>query len=200
MSEAMSTKEKILEAALTIFSEKGYDAASVDELAELAGVKGPAIYYHFKGKDAILDGIVEKVENHYEKHFGSPHNIEPFPNSLEELISISMKRIDFTIHDEKIKKIRRLIITEQFRNERMRNLATKHFVTGIENLYVATFEHMIREGILVPDDAKILASEFTAPITQLVHLIDREPEKEQQAMEKVKAHLEHFVKIYGRRN
>ncbi len=58
------------------------------------------------------------------------------------------------------------------------------------------FEEMMSDGLIISDEPKILAAEFTAPITGIVHLIDREPEKEEQAMDKIKAYMEHFVHIY----
>ena len=50
----MSPKEKLLFAALDLFSQKGYSATSVDEIAESIGIKGPNIYKYFKGKEGIL--------------------------------------------------------------------------------------------------------------------------------------------------
>ena len=50
----ISTKDRILEAALTVFSEKGYDGVGVDFIAETAGMKGPSLYKHFKGKEDML--------------------------------------------------------------------------------------------------------------------------------------------------
>ena len=40
----MSTKEKILEAALTLFAENGYDGTSVEQIANAIGIKAPSLY------------------------------------------------------------------------------------------------------------------------------------------------------------
>jgi AcrR family transcriptional regulator len=52
--EADSTRERILNVALELFTEKGYDGASLREIAERLGVTKAAIYYHFASKDDIL--------------------------------------------------------------------------------------------------------------------------------------------------
>jgi AcrR family transcriptional regulator len=52
--EAASTRERILNVALELFTEKGYDGASLREVAERLGVTKAAIYYHFASKDDIL--------------------------------------------------------------------------------------------------------------------------------------------------
>ena len=45
----MSTKEKILDAALTLFAENGYDGTSVEQIANIVGIKAPSLYKHYKG-------------------------------------------------------------------------------------------------------------------------------------------------------
>ena len=65
-----STRDKILDAALTLFSEKGYDGVGVDLIAENCGLKGPSIYKHFKGKEEILDVLISNLEDYYNEKFG----------------------------------------------------------------------------------------------------------------------------------
>ena len=60
MSE-LSTRDRILDSALTLFSEKGYDGVGVDLIAENAGIKGPSLYRHFKGKEDIFNCLIEEV-------------------------------------------------------------------------------------------------------------------------------------------
>jgi AcrR family transcriptional regulator len=52
--EAPSTKDRILNVALDLFTEKGFDGASLREVAERLGVTKAAIYYHFASKHDIL--------------------------------------------------------------------------------------------------------------------------------------------------
>ncbi len=54
LPEASSTRERILNVALDLFTEKGFDGASLREIAERLGVTKAAIYYHFASKDDIL--------------------------------------------------------------------------------------------------------------------------------------------------
>lgn len=49
-----STRERILDAALDLFIEKGFDGASLREIAEQLGFTKAALYYHFASKDDIL--------------------------------------------------------------------------------------------------------------------------------------------------
>ena len=54
----IDAKERILTAAIKLFSEKGYDASRVNEIANAANVNKALIYYYFKNKEDILDQLV----------------------------------------------------------------------------------------------------------------------------------------------
>ena len=51
----MDTKKKILDVALTLFSEKGYGNVYVSHIAEGVGIKAPSLYKHYKSKRDIFE-------------------------------------------------------------------------------------------------------------------------------------------------
>lgn len=56
--EAAITRENILNAAEELFAAQGFDRASLDRIAERAGVKRGAVHFHFKNKLGVLIGLV----------------------------------------------------------------------------------------------------------------------------------------------
>jgi AcrR family transcriptional regulator len=52
--------DEILDAALAVFTEKGFEAARVDDIAARAGVSKGAVYLYFDSKDALLRGLIER--------------------------------------------------------------------------------------------------------------------------------------------
>lgn len=52
--EAVTTRERILDVALDLFTEKGFDGTSLREIAERLAITKAALYYHFASKDDIL--------------------------------------------------------------------------------------------------------------------------------------------------
>lgn len=54
-------KEKILNASIQLFSQKGFDAARVSEIADKAKVTKALIYYYFRSKEEILDHLVHSL-------------------------------------------------------------------------------------------------------------------------------------------
>ncbi len=60
--EAEQTREKLLDGALTVFSQKGYDAARLEDIAQAAEVTRGAIYHHFGNKAQLFKTLVEQAE------------------------------------------------------------------------------------------------------------------------------------------
>ncbi|HPT33192.1 MAG: helix-turn-helix domain-containing protein [Dethiobacteria bacterium] len=57
----LDAKERIINASIKLFSQKGYDATRVNEIADEAGVTKALIYYYFKSKEEILDHLVQSL-------------------------------------------------------------------------------------------------------------------------------------------
>lgn len=190
------TKEKILDAALVSFAENGYQGTNLRDLAAGMGLSKSALYRHYKSKEDIFCAVLDRMETYYVSRFGSPDKLPPVPKSCEELITMTMRMLDFTLHDKRVILTRRLLLTEQFRDARARHLATLHFLTGTKEIYTKVFAEMMENGILKKDDPEILAFAYTAPISSLIHYCDREPEKEPEIMRQIEAFVKHFIKIY----
>ncbi|MDH6704789.1 AcrR family transcriptional regulator [Kitasatospora sp. MAA19] len=60
-SPRSDTRARIIEVSLELFSEQGYEQTSLREIADRLGVTKAALYYHFKTKDDIVLGIVERM-------------------------------------------------------------------------------------------------------------------------------------------
>jgi AcrR family transcriptional regulator len=55
-------KERILDAALTLFAREGYAATPTSKIAKVAGVSEGLIFRHFENKQGLLDALMQKVE------------------------------------------------------------------------------------------------------------------------------------------
>ena len=194
---AKDTKDRILMAALDMFSQNGYAGTNIRELSESLGLVKSAMYRHFESKEAIWNTLLDELIAYYEARFGSTEHLPPVPDSLEELEAMTMRMVSFTVHDETVVKTRKMLTIEQFRDERARELATKYFLTGLKDMFTQIFAAMMDKGLLRRDDPAMLAFAYTAPISALIHLCDREPEKTAEAMAQVEAFSRHFVKTYG---
>lgn len=191
------TKEKILWDSLDLFSQNGYYGTSMNDIAEKVGITKAALYKHFSGKEKIFEELLNTGEERYEKNFGSDASPPEIPGSAEALMKFSMNQIEYTLHDTDIVKFRKLFVIEQFRDERIAELATRHFDTGVERMYSLIFSGMMKKGVLKQEDPDFLAFEYVAPITVMIHLCDRYPEWEGKVMERIRRHIKKFLEIYG---
>ncbi|WP_028510539.1 TetR/AcrR family transcriptional regulator [Ruminococcus sp. NK3A76] len=194
---AKDTKERILDEALRQFSQKGYDGTNIRELTASLGLVKSSMYKHFKSKEDIWNTLLDEMIAYYNRCFGSAENLPPVPDSLDGLVEMTMRMVDFTVHDERVVMTRKLLSIEQYRDERARQLATKHFLTGLTEMFTYIFDGMMNKGLLRNDDPKMLAFAYTAPISDLIHLCDREPEKTAEAISQIKEFSRHFIKTYG---
>ncbi len=188
-----NTKERLAEAALELFAEKGYTGTSVDEIAQAVGIKGPSVYDHFKNKEAILQTIIARADEEYGK------NIE---NGIEKTVDIktgddlkqyAMHAVAFTINNDVARKMRKLIAIEQFRISELSERATKQNITNLKQFYTGVFAKLMAEGIMVKGNPEIFALEFVAPITLLIQISDREPDKKYEVMKTIEEHMNVFI-------
>ena len=194
---AKDTKDRIFATALELFSQNGYAGTNIRELTASLGMVKSSIYKHFENKEAIWNTLLDHMIAYYNARFGSPEQLPPVPESLEGLVEMTMRLVDFTVHDEKVVMTRKLLTIEQYRDDRARDLATKHFLTGLREMFTPIFEGMMDKGLLRRDDPAMLAFAYTTPISALIHLCDREPEKAGEAMIQIEAFSRHFIKTYG---
>lgn len=61
VKEAEVRKEEILDAAEKLFAAKGFDNTSTGDILDAVGIARGTLYYHFKSKEDILDGVIERI-------------------------------------------------------------------------------------------------------------------------------------------
>ncbi len=194
---AKGTKERILAAALVQFAQNGYAGTNIRELTASLGLVKSSLYKHFVSKEAIWNALLDEMIAYYAERFGSEEHLPPVPETPEGLVALTMRMVDFTVHDERIVLTRKLLAIEQFRDERARALASEHFLTGLTDMFTPVFAAMMDRGLLRRDDPRMLAFAYTAPISALIRLCDREPEKTEEALAQIEAFSRHFIRTYG---
>ncbi len=89
-SDTDNTREKLIEAAKKCFALKGYEATTVKELADEAGVNVSLVSYHFEGKNglaqAVMEGFAKDRFQVAKRILQLPQNVDEFKVRLEMLI------------------------------------------------------------------------------------------------------------------
>lgn len=200
------TKSKILNKALELFSENGYDSVSVGEIAKAVGIKAPSLYNHYPSKQAIFDAIVEETAAKYEKDTdkidihvqNSQQDVPVFSEiSEDELVRRVRQLFCYSLHDEKIARFRRMMTIEQFRSPELARLYTERYVNRVIAYHAGIFRSLIAAGELENENPDTLALMYVSPVITLIAVCDRQPEKEAECLEKLDAHVRLFFRSFN---
>lgn len=191
-----NTKERLIMAALDLFSVKGYEGTSVEEIARAVGIKAPTMYKYQKSKEELLQILIDQSEKEYDNGMKQNLQVAYEINSGSDLKNYAMKLIEFTINNDMAVKMRRLLTIEQYRNEQFAESATRHHVKTIQSIFSDIFRKMMDKGLMIQGDANIYALEFAAPVTLMIQMSDRQPEKKIQALETINRHFDVFIERY----
>ena len=126
MDNKAENKQRIMESALHLFSEKGFDQVSIEDISEMSDVPLSTMTHYYKTKEAIFNNLVDLLQTTYFEKVGSASRMTEIPATLSDFVEMSMRRIRFTTSNQQIRKMRKLLIREQFRNEQIKRLATVH--------------------------------------------------------------------------
>ncbi|MBN2704197.1 MAG: TetR family transcriptional regulator [Pontiellaceae bacterium] len=99
--EAEETRRQILEAALDVFSRKGYSRTTFVDIAQQIGLTKGAVYWHFKTKSDLLVALIESSIARKEKELGDPVTASV---SLEALRTCILRSAEKTIKDPQLRK------------------------------------------------------------------------------------------------
>lgn len=199
------TKKKIITEALQLFSEKGYNAVSVGQIADAVGIKAPSLYKHYKNKQAIFDAILMEMQQQYEKQVSSMeiNGVDPVLDpalfekiSEEQLIQLGINLFLYFLHDDYVCQFRKMLMIEQHHNTDLASIFSKQYIEGPLSYQGILFSMLINSGIFINENPDIMALQFYGPINLLLTLCDCQPEREQEALQMLAQHIKQFNKIY----
>ena len=198
------TKRRILNKALELFAAKGYDSVSVGEIAGAVGIKAPSLYNHFSGKQAIFDAIVESTAAQYEADTGkidihvenAARDVLVFAEITAEGLFEKVRQIfEYSLHNQCIRRFRRMMTMEQFRSPELAALYSERYVDRVLAYHAGIFRALMASGEIRPQDPDTLAMMYTAPVLTLIAVCDRQPEREGECLEKLRKHVTLFFQM-----
>ena len=140
MSDLHNTKEEILETALKLFAQNGYEATSVSDIAEKIGISKGALYKHYHNKRDIFESILKRMEqtdadkadanNVPRDELAQAGEKEYAQTSLEDVLGFSKKMFRYWCEDEFAANFRRMLTIEQYRCEEMMQLYQQYLGKG----------------------------------------------------------------------
>ena len=156
-----TTKEKIFDAAVDLFSLKGFSDVPVREIAKKAGIREGSIYNHFRNKEAILDAIIDYFKLEMAKtNLPSEEAAALMQEGPEVYLEMGAQIFLSRINTPQFGKIWRLVLMESYRNDKIREFFKKELLeeplAGWENI----FKIMIEKKMIKPVNPRTLAYEY----------------------------------------
>lgn len=125
----MTTKQKILDEALSLFSIKGYSAVYIGDIAEAVGIKTPSLYKHYNSKQDIFNSCVEVFSERMKKvrkdiRLPEIQETESFYQtvSVENLVDLTIALFLFNLQDNVAAKFRKMLMIERYHNPELNKL------------------------------------------------------------------------------
>ena len=203
----MTTKERILDEALTLFSEKGYANVYVNDIAERVGIKAPSLYKHYKSKQAIFDAILEVMYARFKETAGSLNiagddagkDADIYTKMSEaNLIELGRNLFLYYLHDDYTKRFRKMLSIEQFRDKELSSVYAKQYFDDPLSYQGMLFGFLVQNGLLTTDNVPVMTLHFYAPIYTLLTVCDRDPSREEECLKLLEEHIIKFDELYGR--
>ncbi|MBQ6017399.1 MAG: TetR/AcrR family transcriptional regulator [Clostridiales bacterium] len=170
----MSTRDKIMDVALNMFSERGYEAVSIRDICGEVGIKESTLYYHFKNKKDILDSLIEKFRTHIDGLLAHVDELteKPRPKKGKKADDISLQMmdsymIDSYLFDPFCNLMLRLMMIEQFHNEEIRELYEKTLFTDPYEIQLSVFRKLSSAGAIPEKDVEWIVKEYHSYMTML---------------------------------
>lgn len=199
----MTTKEKILHEALSLFAEKGYDAVYVGDIADAVGIKAPSLYKHYKSKQEIFDSCVEVFSKRMEQvrtDLRLPDTANAEVNyqtaNMAMITSIAVNLFMFYLQDDVASKFRKMLMIERYHNPQLNELFEELFINGAVKHEEKIFSDLIESKIIKKEDPHIIALHFYTPIFYLLQKYDMYPNLVEEAKQELTLMVQEFCNTY----
>jgi|AGTN01.1.fsa_nt_gi Transcriptional regulator len=155
-----STKEKIFDAAVDLFAERGYDGVSIRDIGQAAGITEGAVYRHYASKDDILEAIFSYVEA---RIYSPPPegSIDAMLDSmtLQQLLENMPRAMSADPH---LMKMTRVMIIQMFHNAKIQDYVRRELFERPVDETDKLFRALAARGKIRPCDTRAMSTMFIA--------------------------------------
>ena len=153
------TRQRLLESAATLFAKRGFQATSVDDVAEAAGFSKGAFYYNFESKDELFQTLVEHeiggLVSSLESTLAGAHTIESKLAAAQRLLTEREK-------DKSGAQLEFEVLTQAVRDPKLRKIVTGAYQQMCAAIGALIDEQFAQAGVRPPLPAKDLATAIVA--------------------------------------
>jgi AcrR family transcriptional regulator len=159
---AEARPDEVLDAALTLFIERGFAATRVEDIAAQAGLSKGAVYLYFPSKEAILEGLVKRAELPVaDSALGMLQNYVGDPRPV---ITAALKMVAGRLADPKLIAIPRLLMREMINFPELAQMYRREVIDRVVPAIETLVRNGMRDGYFRPLDAELTLRSIIGPI------------------------------------
>ena len=197
--EHSEKRSQILKGATEVFMAKGFDAASMGEIARVAGVSKGTLYVYFEDKEALFEAIVQEACRVQAEHV---FDLDPNDHDIETVLTrTGIAYGTVMCRPEGISALRTVVAIAA----RMPDLGRIFYETGPNDGVRKLTEYLkaqVDAGVLVIEDCEVVATQFIDALTATTFkpmLFNFDAPTEQRIAYVVKIAVRAFLAAYGKK-
>jgi AcrR family transcriptional regulator len=197
---SVSTRQRLFEAAVELFAQRGYGSVSIREITRAVGIKESSFYNHYASKELLLSAILETFQAEYRKAL-------PPEEMLDELVRLrdpaefwrrGAGLFKATLSTPLMKQMNRILNLEQYHNPLARQIILEDILQRPMRFTELVFRKFIEQGKIKPYDPALLAREYQYPIYALfIHylVLDAAGEDTTAIESQIEDHIQFFSEL-----
>lgn len=134
------TRERILDTAIALFGERGFEACTMRDLATEVGIKAPAIYNHYSSKEDVLAAAMEHIAGRFFCSLTSALGDEPVEEWLRTIVE---HHVGFLLGHRRLARANEALINAPAREQVLPPEAYRR-LAGVERSYIALIAVLVR--------------------------------------------------------
>nr|WP_308258226.1 TetR/AcrR family transcriptional regulator [Saccharothrix obliqua] len=135
-------RDQILDAAAELFARHGFHGVGIDDIGAAVGISGPALYRHFRSKDAMLGEMLTSISERLLE--GGQARVDAAPDAATALQALVRWHVDFALDDP-------ALITVQMRNLANLTDPDRRRVRALQRRYVEVWVTALQESVAVDE-------------------------------------------------
>lgn len=195
-----TTREKILEASIELFSRRGYDGVSIRNITKEVGIKESSLYNHFTNKEEILETIFEVFRNEFRNTTPPINLLDQIleQSSLEQFFEKGFENIKNHVDNPTNEKLWRILYIEHYRDPLAREIFLNDIISATIDFLEVVFRKLIEKGKVKPFDSSVLAAEYQYPIFSMIaeyNMLRFDDKDTSQIERRMKDHMNFFLQM-----
>jgi len=187
------TRQAILDAAMTLFAERGFFGTSIRDIARAVGVSESAIYNYFPGKTELFEALFTAEQQSVMQRL-SALRTEPIHDPRATLTSLAVWVVT-QFAEPRQQELFRIFLSDGVRLAKDGRI---HLLASVSSRYTTLqdlMRRLVRNGALRRADPEQLASEFIGPLLlwRLLQVLGSDFAIVRNPEEFARQHVEHFL-------